>query len=153
MTFSEYYGGVMSRHGCGKVVVLCENASALLGHATALNEMGYFSVSLCSSPEELIKLFEAGKRFEYLIFDGFDLGVDAQSVKQIARYTAATSIITVSDVNSIQRKGVFLWAQQHKIPLLGVLQAPFRLPELQALMGDGVFSRASHPLQRDRATA
>jgi hypothetical protein len=125
----------MSRHGCGKVVVVCENAGTLLRYAAALNDLGYFTLSLCSSVAELIALFEVGKQFEYLIFDGFDLGVDAQKMKQIVGRVTATSIITVSDVNSIERKGVFLWAKQNKIPLLGVLQTPFRLSELQSLMG------------------
>jgi hypothetical protein len=129
------FGEDMSRHRCGKVAVVCENAGALLRYAAALNDLGYFTLSLCGSASELIGLFKTGKQFEYVIFDGFDLGVDAEIMKQIVGCATITSIITVSDVNSIERKGVFLWAKQNKIPLLGVLQAPLRLSELQPLMG------------------
>ncbi|VVP55093.1 hypothetical protein PS880_05629 [Pseudomonas fluorescens] len=128
----------MIRHGCGKVAVICENAGTLLKYTVALNDLGYYTLSLCGSAAELIGLFQAGKKFEYLIFDGFELAVDAQKMKKIVEYLAVTSIIAVSDVNSIQRKGVFHWAKQHEIPLLGVLQAPFRLSELQSLMGRGL---------------
>ncbi|MDR6918961.1 hypothetical protein J2X66_005866 [Pseudomonas sp. 3296] len=125
----------MSRHSCGKVAVVCKNAGTLLRYAAALNDLGYFTLGLCGSASELIGLFKMGKQFEYVIFDGFDLGIDAQKIKQIVGCATTTSIITVSDVNSIERRGIFLWAKQNKIPLLGVLQAPFRLSELQSLMG------------------
>lgn len=121
----------------GKVVVFCENASSLFRIAAALNELGYYSVSLCSSIAELTELLEQGRRFEYLIFDDFDLVLSVQHLKLVAEYAAVSSVVTVSDVNSQQRKCIFQWARSHEIPLTGVLQAPFRLLELEALIGRG----------------
>ncbi|WP_050999743.1 hypothetical protein [Pseudomonas chlororaphis] len=129
--------------GSGKVVVLCKNVSSLLRHASLLNELGYYSVSLCCSVAELIDLLEAGKKFRYLIFDGFDFVVDARHLEVISWSAAVGSIVAISDVNSMQRERVFRWARQYEIPLLGVLQAPLRFPELQLLMGyDDLISSA-----------
>jgi len=118
-----------------KVVVLCRNASSLLGFSRTLNDLGYYSVSLCGSIEQLVELLEAGKTYRYLVFDDFKLGVDAQPLEDIAWYRAIASMIIVADANSTQRQRVFHWARAREIPLLGVLQAPLRIAELGALMG------------------
>lgn len=126
----------MMREGSGKVAVLCENLGSLIGFTRVLNELGYYSLSLCNSVPELIELLEAGGTFEYLIFDGFDLGKNSLHLETIAYRFAVTSIIVIADVNSVQREGVFRWAGEHQISL-GVLQAPMRLSELQRLIGRG----------------
>ncbi|MBU4634021.1 hypothetical protein [Pseudomonas chlororaphis] len=130
------------REWSGKVAVFCENPGLLIEFTRVLNELGYYSLSLCKSVPELIELFEAGGAFEYLIFDGFELGTNSQHLETIAYRFAVTSIIVIADVNSIQRECVFRWASEHRISL-GVLQAPLRLSELQLLIGRGNLARAS----------
>ena len=125
----------MRRERAVKLAVLCENGSSLLGIAAALNELGYYSLSLCSSVAELIQLLETRTSFEYLVFDNFDFVSDAVHLKVIADYSLVSSVIAISDVNSRQRKNVFQWAWAHQVPLKGVLQAPVRFAELKALIG------------------
>lgn len=123
------------RKGRGRIVVLSKNSSSLFGYASTLNELGYYSLSLCNHVWEVVDLLEAGKRFEYLVFDAFELEIDARPLQEIARHCAIFSIIAVADVNSLQRQGLILWARTHEIPLRGVLQTPLRPPELQELIG------------------
>jgi hypothetical protein len=125
----------MKRKAESKVVVLCENASSQFGLAGTLNDFGYYCICLCSTVAEVVTLLAAGKHYEYLIYDGFDLATDNKSLQEIARYAAVASVIVISDVNSQERQGAFQWAKQKKIPLLGVLQAPVRPSELGVLIG------------------
>lgn len=120
--------------GRGKVVVFSKHSGALFGYASTLNTLGYYSLSLCHHLNEVIELLEKRKRFEYLIFDAFDLGLDAGALQELVRYRAIDSIIAVADVNSRQRQSVIFWARAHEIPLGGVLQTPLRSPELLGVM-------------------
>lgn len=136
--------------GTGKVLAFCENASSLFRIAAALNALGCYCVSLCNSIAELTRLLERRRCFEYLIFDDFDLVLCASCLKRIAEHAAVSSIVTVSDVNSQQRKSIFQWARSHEIPLACVLQAPFRQFELEALIGRGVPAMLSNLQERRR---
>ncbi|MNJ50189.1 hypothetical protein D3C77_454520 [compost metagenome] len=122
------------RKGMGKIVVLNRNLSSLFGYAEALNEMGYYSISLCTNVNEVVDLLKAGEYFEYLVYDAFDLSTDASYLEMIARFCAIFSIVAVSDVNSTQRQNLILWARNYAIPLRGVLQAPLRSAELYELI-------------------
>lgn len=123
------------RRSRGKVVVLSANSSSLFGYAGTLNTLGYYTLSLCNHVSEVVKLLEAGRRFEYLVYDALDPGTDTHSLQEIARYRSIVSIIAISDVNSRQRQRLMLWARTHQVPLQGVLQTPLRFPELHELLG------------------
>ncbi|MDF3202871.1 hypothetical protein P3C29_29700 [Pseudomonas sp. 1912-s] len=128
------------RKGMGKIIVLNRNLSSLFGYAEVLNEMGYYSLSLCTNINEVFDLLKAGENFEYLVYDAFDLSKDANYLEMIAGFCAIFSIVTVSDVNSTQRQSVILWARSYAIPLRGVLQAPLRSAELYELIeGSGPY--------------
>lgn len=88
-------------------VVLSRNAGSLFGYAEALNKLGYYSVSLCARVCEIIDMLEAGASFEYLFYDDFDLGKDANHLQMLGKHNAISSIIAVSDVNSEQGKKLF----------------------------------------------
>lgn len=122
------------RNAKNKIAVLSANSSSLLAYAGALNTLGYYSISLSDRATEVIGLLSAGKRFNFLIYDGFELNTDANSLQAIANYRAVDSIITIADVNSHQRQHLMSWAKKHDIPLAGVLQSPLRPPELQLLL-------------------
>jgi len=128
-------GGVPVVRGNGKVVVLCGHFISLIGYSRTFNELGYYSVSLCSSSQEVLDLLRAGRTFEYLVFDAFDIGRDAAHLERIAGHGAIGAIVLVADVNSQQRRQVFHWAKSRKVPLLGVLQVPLRLQELHEVIG------------------
>lgn len=117
-----------------RIVVLSKSPSSLFGYAGALNELGYYSVSLCVRVQEVVGLLEAGARFKYLVFDAFDLGKDAGHLQMLVEHKSIISIIAVADVNSQQRKKMILWAKAHRVPLRGVLQAPLRSSELHELI-------------------
>lgn len=117
-----------------RVVVLSENFGSFLGYASLLNELGYYSVSLAGSVREMEQMLDAGRRFACLVFDGFDLALDARHLQTFTRFGAITSIIVVADVNSLQRQQMFVWARTHGVPLRGVLQAPLRPRELEVLL-------------------
>ena len=93
--------------GRNRIVVLSKNSGSLFGYAGALNKLGYYSVSLCVHVRELVGLLEVGAHFEYLIYDGFDLGKNAEHLKMLAEHNAIASIIAVADVNSLQHKKLF----------------------------------------------
>jgi hypothetical protein len=123
-------------HGSrGKVVVLSANPGSLLGCAGMLNNLGYYTISLCSHVSEIVALLETGRRFEYLVYDAFDSGSDAHALVRLSRYRAISSIIAISGVNSQQRQRLLIWARTHQVPLQGVLQTPLRSPELHELIG------------------
>lgn len=122
------------RKGKSCFVVLSRNAGSLFGYAETLNKLGYYSVSLCARVCEIIDMLEAGASFEYLVYDDFDLGKDANHLQMLGKHDAISSIIAVSDVNSEQRKKMILWAQAQRVPLRGVLQAPVRSLELYDLV-------------------
>ncbi|MFO2465646.1 hypothetical protein OOJ96_19885 [Pseudomonas sp. 15FMM2] len=114
--------------------MLSKSPGSLFGYAGALNELGYYSVSLCARAREVADLLEAGARFEYLVYDGFDLGKNAGYLQMFVKHNAIISVIAVADVNSQQRKKIILWAKVHRVPLRGVLQAPLRSNELHELI-------------------
>lgn len=118
-----------------RLMVYCRNAGSLIGHAIRLNMLGYYRLSLCGSAEEVVELLELGARFRFLIFDGFDLDADAQSLKEFAWFDAVDDFIVVSDVNSEQCLGVIRWGREFDVPLRAVLQAPLRDHELAQAVG------------------
>ena len=120
--------------GRNRIVVLSKNSGSLFGYAGALNKLGYYSVSLCVHVRELVGLLEVGAHFEYLIYDGFDLGKNAEHLKMLAEHNAIASIIAVADVNSLQHKKIILGSKAQGVPLQGVLQGPLRLSELHELI-------------------
>ncbi|NMY86930.1 hypothetical protein HBR93_22795 [Pseudomonas sp. WS 5411] len=122
------------RKGRSHVVVLSKSSGSLFGYAGALNELGYFSVRLCARIQEVADLLATGACFEYLVYDGFDLGKDADHLQMLVKHNAIVSIIAVADVNSQQRKKMILWAKAHRVPLRGVLQTPLRSSELHELI-------------------
>ncbi|WLH26064.1 hypothetical protein PSH76_09630 [Pseudomonas sp. FP215] len=122
------------RKGRSHMVVLSKNSGSLFGYAGTLNELGYYSVSLCVCVQEVADLLGAGGRIEYLVYDGFDLGKDADRLQMLIKHNAINSIIAVADVNSRQRKKIMLWARAYRVPLRGVLQAPLRPGELHELI-------------------
>lgn len=115
--------------------VLSKNHGSLLSFSGLLNELGYYSISLCSSITQLTALLEMGKSFSHLIVDAFELDVNARSLEEIAWYQAISSFTLVADINSAQRQEIFRWAHEHDIPLRGVLQAPLRVGEFRNLVG------------------
>lgn len=117
-----------------KIAVLSKNSLSLFGYACILNKKGYYSLSLCNHGSEVIELLEVGKRFDYLVYDAFDLTIDGELLKEITEYRAIGSVIAMSDVNSLQRQGLSMWARANDIPLRGVLQSPLRAPELFELI-------------------
>lgn len=123
------------RQGREKIVVLSKNSSSLFGYAKTLNDLGFYSLSLCNHVREVVDQLESGKFFEYMIYDAFDLKRDSTSISMVTKYCGIFSIIAIADVNSQQRQKLFLWAKTHEIPLRGVLQTPLRSPELYKLIG------------------
>jgi CheY-like chemotaxis protein len=127
-------------HEKGKIAVLGIHPGSLLNYWSALNELGHYSVVLSGSVEELVELLERGERFELLLVDDLGKSLHTRSLELLAWYEAIGSIIAVADANSQERQALFRWARAQRIPLLGVLQAPFRPKELARLMslgGDG----------------
>lgn len=122
------------RKGRSHIVVLSKSSGSLFGYAGTLNELGYYSVSLCACTREVADLLGARRRVEYLIYDGFDLGKDADRLQVLMKHNAINSIIAVADVNSRQHKKIVLWAKAYRVPLRGVLQAPLRSSELHDLI-------------------
>jgi len=131
------------RKGRSRVVVLCNSSGSHFGYAETLNKLGYYSVSLCSRVAEVVCLLELGIRFEYLVYDGFDLRKHADHLKKLVKHNGIGSIIAVSDVNSRECKTIFLWAKDQEIPLGSVLQAPLRSNELYKLIGSNPLSDES----------
>ncbi|WP_371365392.1 hypothetical protein ACA097_19610 [Pseudomonas sp. QL9] len=119
------------------VMVYCRNACSLIGYSTRLNALGHYRLSLCSSATEVTELLEAGKRFRFLVFDGFDLGSYAQLLNELAWFEAINEFVVVADVNSMQRLEIFYWAKDIELPLRAVLQAPLRDYELALALGCG----------------
>lgn len=118
----------------GKAIILSKNSSALFIYAGALNNLGFYTLNLCSQVSEVLDLLALGTRFEYLVYDDLAGDVDTYCLQAINQYRAIASIIAIADVNSQQRKSLFLWARDHKVPLQGVLQKPLRQGELRELI-------------------
>lgn len=116
------------------VMVYCRNAGSLIDHAIRLNTLGYYRLSLCNSTAEVTELLEAGRRFRFLIFDGFDTDAHALLLEVFARFEAIDDIIVVSDVDSERRMRIILWARSFGWRLQ-VLQAPLRDYELTQVVG------------------
>ncbi|WP_330210844.1 hypothetical protein [Pseudomonas sp. AM4(2022)] len=123
--------------GSGRILIVSKNPSTLFAYARTLNHLGYFLLCLCNNVSEVVDALEAGKHFEYLVYDAFDLPNDAENLKLFTRYRAILSVVAIADVNSQQRQNLILWAKAHDIPLRGVLQTPLRPLELYALIGCG----------------
>ena len=136
LSFFAFALGQAMRKGMGKIVVLNRNFSSLYRYAEELNKVGYYSLSSYTNINEVVDLLEAGEHFEYLVYDSFDLDMDAGYLKMLARFCAIFSIVAVSDVNSTQRQNLILWARSYAIPLRGVLQSPLRTAELYELVED-----------------
>jgi hypothetical protein len=125
-----------------KIAVLSTHPGSLLSFTGLLNDLGYYSISLCSSTAQLIALLEMGKSFCHLIVDAFEMEVNAHSLEEVAWFQAISSFTLIADVNSAQRQDIFQWAEEQGVPLRGVLQAPLRVMEFRSLMGAAEHSGA-----------
>lgn len=118
-----------------EVMVFCTNTGLLLNYSRLLNAIGYFSVSLCSSMQEVLHTLERGLQFDYFIFDNFKCkGHDRHALLSLSAEPAIGKFLLVSEMTFKQRRDFSQWVEGHGVPLLNVLQQPVREAELAGVM-------------------
>lgn len=116
-----------------KTLILCENAGNIIEYTRMMNELGFYSLTLCSNIEGAIDAVSEGKTFDYMIYDDFCYGVRS-CVELKALGKAVQHIILLADVTETRRASMLRWAWANKVPLLGVLPRPMNIYQLENLM-------------------
>lgn len=116
-----------------KTLILCENAGNIIEYTRMMNELGFYSLTLCSSVEEAIGAVREGKAFDYMIYDDFYYGVrSCMELKELGG--GVQHIILLADVTEMRRASMLRWAWGNKVPLLGLLPRPMNINQLESLM-------------------
>ncbi|MHC5352367.1 hypothetical protein [Metapseudomonas furukawaii] len=116
-----------------KTLMLCENAGNIIEYTRMMNELGFYSLTLCSHVEEALHAIREGKTFDYMVYDDFDYGVrGCMELKELGR--SIQHIILLADVTEMRRGSMLRWAWANKVPLLGLLPRPMNVNQLESLM-------------------
>ncbi|SFB39599.1 hypothetical protein SAMN05216248_105189 [Pseudomonas simiae] len=106
----------------------------LLEFSRQLNDLGIFHMTLRKTSTEIVELLEAGKRFNTLLFDNFEMPRDSYCLRSIACYRTVELIIITADVNFQQRREIHEWAKKRPLPSLQVLPLPVRGEDFKRVM-------------------
>ncbi|MHB2139233.1 hypothetical protein ACX64L_14945 [Pseudomonas monsensis] len=117
-----------------RVAVIGRRFGGLLEFSRQLNDLNIFHITLRKSSIEIVKMLEAGERFDTLVFDNFEIPRDSDCLRSIAWYRAVDLIILTADVNFQQRREILEWAKKRSLPPLRVLPLPVRADDFKQVM-------------------
>ncbi|WP_137823308.1 hypothetical protein [Pseudomonas sp. D(2018)] len=116
-----------------KTLILCENAGNIIEYTRIMNELGFFSLTLCTNVKEALSLVREGRSFDYMVYDDFSYGVQGcMELKELGG--KIQHIILLADVTEARQLSMLRWAWLNKVPLLGLLPRPINIYQLENLM-------------------
>lgn len=113
--------------------MLCANPEKLVEYTSLMNELGFFHLTLCADVEEAKQNVKRGRKFDYLLYDGFEYGlcncIDLKILGERVQH-----IVLLAEITGGLRSAMFRWAWLNQVPLLGLLPRPINASQLESVL-------------------
>ncbi|MCL6691912.1 hypothetical protein M8R19_24800 [Pseudomonas sp. R3.Fl] len=138
-----------------RTLVFCPHPGCLQQYGILLNRLEVFHLSLCVSLAEVDQALSGGQHYNLFIYDKFSLCEDdLATLLHLSRNPQIQQFLLVGSFSDTQRRELLDWAWNQHVPLLQVLERPFSLGQLRAVVASLVdYSEAdqgsfpgAHPL-------